>query len=160
MMEMSSPVAWWLQVGTCTHVHPDPFRDVYPRLALPAGLQEMSEGWAPIGVAVSWARIHFRCSTAADAKPVPVFVLLQLSIAPSLLVSHNDGKCPSHETPLRYISRPTHQQLLISPSKTLNVKPRAAELLLLYLRESHYPVLSPKILQLVLQHNPFSSPSP
>lgn len=54
IMEMSSRVAGWLQVGTCTHVHTDPFKDEYPRLALPAGLLEMSEGWAPIGVAVSW----------------------------------------------------------------------------------------------------------
>lgn len=107
-----------------------------------------------------WARINFRCSIAACAKPVPVLVSLQPRITPSLLVSWNDGKCPSHETPLQYISRPTHQPLLISPSKTLNVKPWAAELLLLYLRESHSLVLTPKILQLALQHNTFSSPSP
>lgn len=72
---------------------------------------------------VQRARINFRCSIAANAKPVPVFVSLQLRITRSLLVSRNDGKCPSHETPLQYICRPTHQQLLISPSKTLNVKP-------------------------------------
>lgn len=106
------------------------------------------------------ARINFRCSIAANAKPVPVLVSLQPRITPSLLVSRNDGKCSSHETPLQYISRPTHQQLLISPSKTLNVKPWAAELLLLYLKESRYLVLTPKILQLVLQHNTFFSPSP
>lgn len=83
---------------------------------------------------VQRARVSFRCSIAANAKPVLVFVLLQLRITPSLIVSQNDGKCPSHETPLQYISRSTRQQLLISLSKTLNVKPWAAELLLLYLR--------------------------
>lgn len=41
IMEMRYQVAAWLQVGMCTHVHTDSFKDMYPRLALPAGLQEM-----------------------------------------------------------------------------------------------------------------------
>lgn len=41
IMEMRDQVAAWLQVGMCAHVHTDSFKDMYPRLALPAGLQEM-----------------------------------------------------------------------------------------------------------------------
>ena len=73
---------------------------------------------------VQQARINLRCSIFANAKSVLVFVSLQLRITLSLLVSLNDGKCPSHKTTLRYVSRPTHQQLSISLSKALNVKRR------------------------------------
>lgn len=53
IMEMRYQVAAWLQVGMCTHVHTDSFKEMYPRLALPSGLQEMRERWALTGMAVS-----------------------------------------------------------------------------------------------------------
>lgn len=40
-MEVRNQTAVCLQVCMCTHVHTDFFKEMYPRLALLAGLQEM-----------------------------------------------------------------------------------------------------------------------
>lgn len=51
--EMRNQMAMCLQVCMCTHVHTDPFKDMYPCLALLAGLQEMWRGLAMIATVVS-----------------------------------------------------------------------------------------------------------
>lgn len=157
---MRNPMAVWLQVCMCTRVYG--FLQGY---VSSFGFASWAAGDVR-GVVydshgcVQRARISLRCSIFANAKPVLVFVSLQLWITLCFLVSQNDGKCPSHKTTLRYVSRPTHQQLSISLSKTLKVKPWATKLLLLYMRESYCLVLTPEISQLVLKHSTFSSPSP
>lgn len=53
IMEMRNQMAVCLQVCMCTHVHTDSFKDMYPRLALLAGLGETWKGLAMIAMIVS-----------------------------------------------------------------------------------------------------------
>lgn len=52
-MEVRNQTATCLQVCMCTHVHTDFFKEMYPRLALLAGLQEMWKGLAMIVMVAS-----------------------------------------------------------------------------------------------------------
>lgn len=151
----------WLCVCrcVCANVHTDSFKDAYPHSALLAGLRDMWKGLAPVAMVVS-SELESIWDVAYLLMPNLFSGLFHFSWEPRFpfLYLWMTENVPPIKQPFGMAL--DHQQLSISLSKTLNVKPWAAKLLLLYMRESHCLVLTSRTLQLVLKHSTSSSPSP